>query len=119
MKAGPYLQVDGLKGPWLSAPGNAPLRLGSSQQGDVVHQAAQIAVRQAQLNRTGEVHQGLHYAIEALDLVADYVHVAASIRVGLLQLLPQHLQMDDDGVDGVLDFVGHARGQAANGGQAA
>ena len=95
------------------------LGVGRGQLRDVFQQAAQVHFFQMQIARPHEIHQGLHHAIEAADFAVDNVHVAA--RVGLLlgQLVPQQLQMQHDGVDGILHFVGHAAGEASAGGEAA
>src|SRR5882724_12199145 len=69
--------------------------------------------------RPGEVHQDLHYAVQAVNFTVNDVHVAAGVRVRLQQLVLQKLQVQDDGVDGVLDLVGDTARDAAAGGETA
>ena len=51
-----------------------------------------------------------------MDFAADNIHVTARVRIDLPQLALQQLQMKNDGVDRILNFVGHAAGQTAAGG---
>src|SRR5208282_896295 len=92
--------------------------LGRGQRRYALQNFAQIHVFQTQIAGTGEVHQDLHNAVEAVNFVADDVHVAAGFGIVLLQFVLQQLQVQHNGVDGVLDFVGHAPGQASAGGKA-
>ena len=70
---------------------------------------------QMQLASPHEVDQGLHHAVEPVNFVADDVHMAAGIGIQLHQLVLQQLQMQDDGIDGILYFVGNAAGYASAG----
>src|SRR5712691_2714246 len=89
--------------------------VGRSQLDNVVEQLANVQVREAQLHGTGEIHQHLHHAVEALDLTANHIHVPAGGGIDLLQFLAKQLKMHHDGIDGILDFVSHAGGEPANG----
>ncbi len=78
----------------------------------------EVHVLEPQISGAGEVHQDLHNAVEAVDLVADNIHVAARVRIVLLQFVLQQLQVQHDGVDGVLDLVRHASRHPSAGGKA-
>ena len=73
-----------------------------------VHQPAHIHFSEAKLHRAGKVNKSLHHAVKTPDLIANHIHVAARIRIYLMQLLPQYLQMDHDGIDGIFYLVGNA-----------
>ena len=93
--------------------------IGRGQHRDFFQNLPQVHFFQPQIAGTSEVDQDLHDAVEAVNFVADDVHVAARVGIVLLQLVLQQLQMQHDGIDGVLDLVRHASGQAAAGGKAA
>ena len=93
--------------------------IGGGEHGDTLQNFSQVDVFQAQIAGTGEVDQDLHDAVEAVDFVADDVHVAAGFGIVLLQLVLQQLEVEDDGVDGVFHFVSDATGEASAGGKAA
>ena len=63
---------------------------------------------QAQLNRTREIHQRLHHAVQSLNLAANHIQMAARIRINFLHLLAQHFQVHNNGVDGIFYFMRHA-----------
>ena len=54
-----------------------------------------------------------------MNFAADDVHVAPRVRVNLSQLVLQKLQVEHNGVDGVLDLVRHAAGETSAGGEPA
>ena len=91
----------------------------SGELRDFFHQAAQVDFFQVKIARAGEIDQRLHHAIEAADFAVDDVHVAAGIGLLLGQFVAQELQVQHDGVDGILYFVSHAAGEASAGGEAA
>ena len=78
----------------------------------------EVDLFQAKISRTREIHQYLYYAVEAVDFAADDVDVPAGVRVDLLELALQQLQMQYDGVNGVLDFMRNAASKASAGGKA-
>src|SRR6185312_5068527 len=88
--------------------------IGSREHDDVVKQLADVNLHQAQFHGPGKVHESLNYAIETPDLTANDVDVTFGVAIRVFELLPQHLEVDDDGVDGVFDFVRDAGGQPAN-----
>ena len=75
--------------------------------------AAQILILELQLDRAGEIDQGLDDPVQAANLALDDVQVAQRIAADL-DLVPQQLKVDDDGVDGILDFVPDAGSEAAD-----
>src|SRR5213595_952565 len=62
-------------------------------------------------SRAREVHQNLHHAIQAVNLVANNIHVPKRIGVSLLKLVLQQLQMQHDGINRILHFVCDSAGQ--------
>src|SRR5260370_16524874 len=95
------------------------LGFGSSQQCHVLEQAAEIDFFQVQITRTGEVHQHLHHAVKTMNFAADKGHVVTRVGVNLSQLVLQKLQVEHNGVDGVLDLVRYAAGETSAGGETA
>ena len=83
-------------------------RIRIGEAGHFLQDASQINFFKPQLTRPGEVNQDLNDAIEAVNLVADDVHVTARVGINLVQFVLQKLQMQNDRVDRVLDFVGDA-----------
>src|SRR2546426_6202556 len=69
--------------------------------------------------RPGEVHQDLHYPVETVNFAVDDVHVAVRIRINLLELVSQQLQVKNDCVNRVLHFMGNATSYSAAGGNPA
>src|SRR5712671_850696 len=94
-------------------------RFRRGEQSDIVQQAAEVDLHQMQFASPHEVHQSLHHPVEAMNFASDNIHVAASVGIELCQLVLQELEMKNDGVDGVLHFVGDAAGDASAGGEAA
>ena len=86
-------------------------RIGRGQHGNLFEQAAKVDFLQMQFPGAHEVHQDLHHPIQAVDLAVNNVDVAARVGISLLQLVLQQLQMQNDGIDRILDFVSHAAGQ--------
>src|SRR5208337_1240916 len=85
----------------------------------IFQKAAQVDLFQVKVARPGEIHESLHDAIQPSNLAVNNVHVALSVGLLLGQLVAQQLQVQHDGVDGILDFVGDAAGEASAGGKAA
>src|SRR5581483_143089 len=85
------------------------------KQRDLIEYQPQVGVVQMKVARTREVHQDLHHAVQAVDLAVNDVHMPAGVWVRLLQLVPEQLQMEHDGIDRVLDLVRHPSSHAAAG----
>ena len=88
------------------------------QRQDVADHRAQILFAQLQFHRAREIHQGLHDAVQAMNLRVDHLKVAGCRRVVVAQLVLQQFQVDHDGVDRVLHLVAHAGGESSDGGHA-
>src|SRR5206468_12235266 len=71
-----------------------------------------------QLHRAREIEESLDYAIEAEDLARDDLHLLRDIGFALGQLHARHLDVHEDGIERILDFVGDAGGDLADGGEA-
>ena len=95
------------------------LRIGSGEQRDVLEHAAEIHFHQMKFASPHEVNESLHHAVEPMNLAADDIHVTAGIRVELRELVLQELQVEHDGVDGILHFMSNAAGHASAGREAA
>src|SRR5882724_4315821 len=67
-----------------------------------------------QFNGASEIDQDLYHPVEAMNFAADDVDMSRSIGLELGQLVAQVLQVKNNRVDGVFDFVGHARRQSSN-----
>jgi len=80
---------------------------------------AQIERGEGELDGTGEIGEGLDDAIQAVNFRTDDIDVAAGVRVGLEDALAQQFEVNDDGVDGILDLVSDAGGEASDGGETA
>src|ERR1700677_392974 len=93
--------------------------VGGGERRYALQNLAQVDILEAKVARTREVNQNLNDAVEATDFAADDVHVTASIGVVLLEFILQQLQVQHDGIDRVLYFVGHASGEPSTGGKAA
>src|SRR6185312_9556445 len=89
--------------------------VGGCKQYNFIEHKTEICIFQAQFARAGEVHENLHHAVETMDFAVDDVHVAAGVRIDLLQFVPQQLQMEHDGVDRVLDLVSNPACDASAG----
>ena len=61
-----------------------------------------------QFDRSGEVHEHLHYPVEAMNFAADHIDVPGGVGLEFGQLVAQVFQVQNYGVDGILDFVRHA-----------
>src|ERR1700691_5682733 len=92
--------------------------VGGSERRYALQNLVQIDILETKVARTGEVNQSLNDAVEAADFAADDVHVTASSGVVLLQFILQQLQVQHDGIDRVLYFVGHTSGESSTGGKA-
>ena len=64
---------------------------------------------------TSEVHQNLHHSIQPMDLTINNINVPGGIGIHLLKLVAQQLQVQNDCVDGILNFVRHSAGYTATG----
>src|SRR5882762_491475 len=93
--------------------------IGGGQQGHVFQQAAHVHLLELKIARAGEVDQDLHDPIEPVNFASDDVHVPASTGVDLLQLVLQKVQVQDDGVNGILHLVRHTSSEPAAGREAA
>ena len=89
------------------------LSVGHGQQRYILKQLSEIGFFELEVSGTREVDQNLNDAIEAVNFAADDVHVATGAWVGLLQLVLQKMQVQNDGIDRVLDLVGNAAREAA------
>src|SRR5437764_4268790 len=96
-----------------------PLAIRLCHKCDLLDQAAQVDIPQSEFDGASEVHQRLHYAVEALDFGGDYLQVTFRVGVRLFQFVPQNLEMHHNGINGILNFVRHAGGELAYIGQAA
>ena len=105
---------------YVALNGDAVLfRVRSGELRHVFQQSAQIDFLQVKIAGSREVHQRLHNAIQAPNLAVDDIHVAPRIRFLVGQLVPQKLQVKDDGVNRILYLMGNAAGQASAGGKPA
>jgi hypothetical protein len=54
-----------------------------------------------------------------MNFAADNVHVAPGVRINLRKFVLQKLQVEHNGVNGVLDLVGYTAGEASASGETA
>src|SRR5215469_4999599 len=92
---------------------SALLGVGSSQKHDIVQQLSKVRLFKLEVAWPGEVDENLHDAIESVDLAPDDVQVATGARVGLLQFVLQKMEVQNDGVDRIFDFMRYAAREAA------
>ena len=111
-------QSTGRAGDWLSTVTSRVWKSAEASISTLETTAAQILILQLKLDRAGEIDEGLDDAIEAADLALDDVEVAQRVAADL-NLVPEQFQVNDDGVDGVLDFVADAGRESADRGHAA
>src|SRR5580700_1313143 len=96
----------------------ARLELGGGQPQHAGHNRAQILILELELHGAREINQRLDNTIEAANLALDNVEMPQRVAAGM-NLVPEQLQMDDDGVDGILDLVADSGREAADRGHAA
>jgi len=89
--------------------------IGRGQQNHFFEHQLQIGVFQVQFARPRKIHQDLHHPVEAMNFIVDNVDMTPSVRIDLLHLVPQQLQMQHDGVDWILDFMSDPTGHTAAG----
>src|ERR1700733_1413621 len=106
-----------LFGPIVNDDDAVLLAVGSGEQSDIFEKAAKIDFDQMQFACAHEVDQGLHAAVEAVNFAADDIHVAARIGIELRELVLQKLQVKNNRINRILDFVGDAAGNASAGGE--
>jgi len=82
---------------------------------------AEIVLAELKLDRPAKIDEHLHNAIETMNFGFDDFEMAGgrSAGAGGCELALEELNVNNDGVDGVLDFVAHSGGEAADGGHAA
>jgi hypothetical protein len=91
----------------------ARLEFGGSQPQHAGDDRPQILILELELDWTGKVDQRLHDAIEAANFALDDVEMPQGVAAGV-DLVPEQLQMDNDGVDGILHLVTDSRREAAD-----
>ena len=86
---------------------------------DVGDDLAEVVFDETDLNRAGEVDEGLNDAVEAVNFGVDDLEVAVGSFAAFAEFSFEQFQMNDDCVDGVLDFMADAGGEPTDGGHAA
>ena len=74
-----------------------------------------VLLLELQFDRAGEIDQGLHYPVEAVDLALNDVQMAQRAFIGAVELVTEQLQVHHDRIDRILDLVTNAGGQPADG----
>jgi len=92
---------------------------GGGEGEDAADDGAEVLFAELEFNGSAEIDEELDNAVEAMDFGFDDFEVTHGRSAGTGELAFEELDMDDDGVDGVFDFVPDAGGESADGGHAA